>query len=149
MPELWTLGIMGAFADKLTFDRRSVLHILVGVYLFPLYLVCFSLSVPPADLPLCGLLLVLAVVGYILARRESRRWRIFWIAALIFASVSGVLEIVAGRHIAQQRQEHSMMPNNSLQATAAGHRVFGGVGDSLLSGFVRVQFLRLCLSSGR
>jgi len=35
--------------------------------------------------------------------------------------------------------------NNSLQATAADHRVFHGEGDSLLPGFVGVQFLRLCL----
>jgi hypothetical protein len=35
----------------------------------------------------------------------------------------------------------------SLQATAAGHSVYDGVGNALLPGFVGVQFLRLCLSS--
>ena len=91
---------MSAFTHKFAFDRRSLLRVLLGVYLFPLFFVCFSLSVPPADLPLCGLLFVLAVVGFVLARREGRAWRILWFVALIAALVLGVLEIVAGRRIA-------------------------------------------------
>ena len=89
-----------------TFSRRSLSRILFGVYLFPLLLVLCSLSVPPADLPLCGLMLVLAVVGLILARHESRIWRILWIGALIGSILFGVLEIVAGKRIVHQ-QLHS------------------------------------------
>jgi len=106
-------------AVKLTIDRRSMLRILGGVYFFPFFLVCFSLSVPPADLPLCGLLFILAVVGYFLARRESRAWRVFWIAALAFALVSGVLEIVAGMRIARQRSKHALAPNKRIAANRA------------------------------
>jgi len=102
---------MIAFTQKLALDRRSLLRVLLGVYLFPLSLVCFSLSVPPADLPLYGLLFVLAVVGVFLARRESRAWRFIWTGALIAAVVFGVLEVVAGRRLARQRSEHALMPN--------------------------------------
>jgi hypothetical protein len=110
---------MSAFTHWLALNRRSLLRVLLGIYLFPLSLVCLSLSVPPADLPLCGLLFVLAVVGFALARRESRAWRFIWIGALIVALVFGVLEVVAGRRIAHQRSEHGLMPNQTLQATAA------------------------------
>jgi hypothetical protein len=88
--------------QKLTLNRRSVLLVLASVYIFPLLLVFFSLSVPPADLPLCGLLFVLAGVGLIIARRETRVWRIFWITALILSVILGILEIVAGERIKHQ-----------------------------------------------
>ena len=57
---------MSAFKHKLAFNRRSLLRMLLGVYLFLLSVVCFSLSVPPADLPLCGLMFALAVAGVFL-----------------------------------------------------------------------------------
>jgi 4-amino-4-deoxy-L-arabinose transferase-like glycosyltransferase len=91
---------------KITINKRSLLRILIGVYLFPLFLVCFSLSVPPGDLPLCGLMFVLAGFGFMLARRESRTWRLVWLIALMLSLLCGALEMVAGRRIAHQRLEH-------------------------------------------
>jgi hypothetical protein len=108
---------MSAFTKMLTFHRRAILRVFVGVYIFPFSLVCFSLSVPPADLPLCLFLFLLAAAGFILARRESRAWRIFWIVALLFALVSGVLEVIAGSRIAHQRSAHAAMRNDLLLAT--------------------------------
>ena len=83
-------------------NRRSLSRILFGVYLLPLFLVCFSLSVPPADLPLCGLMFALAVGGLILVRRDTRFWRVVWTTALIASVLFGVLELVAGKRIAHQ-----------------------------------------------
>jgi len=108
---------MSAFTNKLTLDRRSILRILLGIYLFPFSLVCFSLSVPPADLPLCGLLFLLAVAGFIVARREGRAWQILWIAALLFALLSGVLQVVARNRIAHQLSAHAAVRNNFVKAT--------------------------------
>jgi hypothetical protein len=123
--QLSTLGIYRAFMQKLTINKKSVMRVLVGVYLFPLYLVICSLSVPPADLPLCGLMFGLAVFGLVLARRESRVWRIVWTSALIVSILCGVLEIIAGQHIARQRAKHDSsmrltMPNKSPEPTAVG-----------------------------
>jgi hypothetical protein len=84
---------------KLTINRRSWLRVLAGVYLFPLYLVCFSLSVPPADLPLCGLMFGIAILGWILSRRETRTWRVIWMSALIVSVVLGALQIIAGQRL--------------------------------------------------
>jgi energy-coupling factor transporter transmembrane protein EcfT len=114
---------MSAFTDWLALNRRSLLRVLLGVYLLPLSLVCLSLSVPPADLPLCGLLFVLAVIGFALARREGRAWRFIWIGALILAFVFGVSEVIAGRRIEHKRSEHGLIPNKTLQATDAAFSV--------------------------
>jgi hypothetical protein len=92
--------------QKVTINKLSLLRILVGVYLFPLYLVVFSLSVPPADLPLCGLMFVLAGAGFLLARHESRAWRLVWVLALVASVLCGVLQVVAGHRIARQRSHH-------------------------------------------
>ena len=100
------VGCVAASMQKFNLNKRSVLRVLVGVYLLPLWLVFFSLSVPPTDLPLCGLMFGLAVLGLVLAWRESRAWRIFWISALILSVVLGVLEVMAGKRIAHQRLEH-------------------------------------------
>jgi hypothetical protein len=91
---------------KIAINKQSLLRILIGVYLFPLSLVCFSLSVPPGDLPLCGLMFVLAGFGFTLARRESRAWRLVWLSALILSVLCGALEVVAGQRIAHQRSHH-------------------------------------------
>src|SRR3954462_3140074 len=115
---------MSASVRKPTLDKRSFLRILVGVYLFPLFLICFSLSVPPADLPLCGLLFVLAVIGIILARRERRAWRLFWTGALIVALLLAVLEVIAGWRIARHRSDHAMMPNMRIGCTATFKRTW-------------------------
>jgi hypothetical protein len=118
------LGIYRAFMQKLTINKKSVLRVLMGVYLLPLFLVIGSLSVPPADLPLCGLMFGLAVFGLVLARRESRAWRVIWTSALVVSILCGVLEIVAGQRIAQQRSKHDSsrltMPNKSPEPTAVG-----------------------------
>lgn len=89
-----------------TINRRSVLRVLLGVYLFPLYLVVFSLSVPPHDLTLCGLLSVLAGIGFVVARRESRAWRLIWLGALLTSVLFGILEMVAGQRTERQRSLH-------------------------------------------
>ena len=107
---------------KLNINKRSLLRVLLGVYLFPLYLVVFSLSVPPADLPLCGLMFVLSVFGLVLARRDIRAWRVVWTSALITSIIFAVLEIIAGRNIAHQRSKHDpsmrlMMPEKSPEPT--------------------------------
>jgi len=102
---------------KIAINKLPLLRILVGVYLFPLFLVCFSLSVPPGDLPLCGLMFVLAVFGFMLARRESRAWRLVWLSALIVSLLCGALEVVAGQRVAHQRLHHQTA-NESLQQTA-------------------------------
>jgi hypothetical protein len=101
---------------KIAINKLSLLRILLGVYLFPLVLVCFSLSVPPGDLPLCGLMLVLAVFGFTLARRESRAWRLVWLSALIVSLLCGALEVLAGQRVAQQRLHHQTA-NKSWQPT--------------------------------
>jgi hypothetical protein len=119
--ELGSLGICRAIMQNLTINKRSLLRVLLGVYLFPLALVIFSLSVPPADLPLCGLMFALAAFGLFLARRESRTWRVVWTSALVVSILCGVLEIVAGQRIAQQRSKHDSsrltMPNQSPEPT--------------------------------
>ncbi|MGD0413063.1 MAG: hypothetical protein ABSC18_15335 [Verrucomicrobiota bacterium] len=113
---------------KLNINKRSLLRVLLGVYLFPLYLVVFSLSVPPADLPLCGLMFVLSVLGLVLARRDIRAWRVVWTGALITSIIFAVLEIIAGQNIAHQRSKHDssmrlMMPEKSPVATPVAQRL--------------------------
>jgi 4-amino-4-deoxy-L-arabinose transferase-like glycosyltransferase len=108
--------------NKITINKRSVLRVLLGVYLFPLYLVVFSLSVPPNDLPICGLMFALAGVGYMLARRESRAWRLIWVIALAISVLCGVLEVVAGQRIARRRSHHESNlanPRSALDARTA------------------------------
>jgi len=86
-----------------TFSKRSLSRNLFGVYLFPLLLVVTSLSIPPADLPLCGLMFGLAVVGVFISRHDSRIWRIIWVGALTASILFGVLQVVAGYRIAHRR----------------------------------------------
>ena len=74
-----------------------------GVYLFPLWLVVFSLGVPPSDFPLCVLMFILALLGLALARHESRAWRAIWTAGLVIAIVCGAFEVVAAKRIAARR----------------------------------------------
>ena len=100
------LGICHVIMQKLPINKRSLLRVFLGIYLFLLSLVCFSLSVPPADLPLCGLMSVLAAFGLFLARRENRAWRVVWTSALIASIIFGALQIIAGRSIAHQRSKH-------------------------------------------
>jgi hypothetical protein len=109
--------------QKLTNNKRSLLRVLLSVYFVLLYLVIFSLSVPPADLPLCGLMFALAALGFFLARQESQVWRVVWIITLIVSILCGALEIIAGQHIARQRSKHDSsmrlaMPNHFTAAIA-------------------------------
>src|ERR1035437_10858666 len=92
--------------QKLSINKRSWLRVLLGFYAFPLLLVYSSLSVPPADLPLCGLMFLLSALGFVLARRESRTWRVIWASAVIVSLLCGALEVAAGNRIAQQRSGH-------------------------------------------
>jgi hypothetical protein len=92
---------------------------MLGVYLFPLCLVVSSLSVPPNDLPLCGLMFALGGLGFVLARRESRAWRLIWVAALALSVVCGVMEVVAGQRIARQRSHHESNLANPRSALDA------------------------------
>jgi len=84
------------------------MRILLGVYAFPLLLVIFSLSVPPGDLPLCGLMLILAVAGLALGWGQSRTWRLIWMSALILSMLCGALEIVAGHRIGRQSSQKNL-----------------------------------------
>jgi hypothetical protein len=101
--------------QKIAINKQSLLRVLLGVYMFPLFLVVFSLSVPPGDLPLCGLMFVLAGFGFILARRESRAWRLIWLSALILSLLCGALELVAGQRIARQRSHHEASSANQVR----------------------------------
>jgi hypothetical protein len=105
--------------QKVTLSKPSLLRILLGVYVFPLLLVVFSLGVPPGDLPLCGLMLILAVLGLMLAWRERRPWRVIWMAALILSVLCGGLEIVAGQRIARQRSRKKSSAANPTGAVVA------------------------------
>jgi len=49
---------------------------------------------------------ILAGIGFMLARRQSRAWRLIWLSALIVSVLCGVLEVVAGHRIARQRARH-------------------------------------------
>jgi hypothetical protein len=109
--------------QKLTNNKRSLLRVLLSVYFVLLYLVIFPLSVPPADLPLCGLMFTLAAFGFFLARQESQVRRVVWTIALSVSILCGVLEIIAGQHIARQRSKHDSsmrfaMPNHFTGAIA-------------------------------
>jgi hypothetical protein len=105
--------------NKLAINKRSLLRVLLGVYLFPLYLVVFSLSVPPRDLPLCGLMFALSGFGFVLARRETRAWRLIWLSAFVISVLCGVLEVVAGQRIARQRSHHQSNLANPPRAVDA------------------------------
>ena len=131
--------------QEFTINKKSLLRVLLGVYLFPLYLVCFSLGVPPSDLPLCGVMLALAAFGLVLARRESRAWRVIWASALVVSLLCGVLEVIAGQRIAHQRSEHDSsmiltIPNRPPEPTAvlAGHS-FGAKADGAFRSAVAVH----------
>lgn len=105
--------------QKATLSKPSLMRMLLGVYVFPLLLVVFSLSVPPGDLPLCGLMLILAVVGLFLARRESRAWRLIWMSALAVSVLCAGLEIVAGQRIAHQRSQQKPSAANPASSVDA------------------------------
>jgi len=91
-----------------TINRRSWLRILFGVYLFPLFLFSFSLSVPPGDLPICAMMFVIAVLGLILARREHHTWLRIWALALIVSLLCTASEIIAGRRIALECSRNAL-----------------------------------------
>jgi len=84
--------------------KTRVLRILVAVFLFALLLVTFSLDVPPGDIPIFILMLVIAGTGLALTVRGSRKWRALWIVAAVITLVGGSLEIIAGKKIAGSRR---------------------------------------------
>jgi hypothetical protein len=82
-------------SQRIAFFKRSLSPVLFGVYLFPLYLVWFSATEPPADLLLCGLMFALVGIGLVLSRHDSLIWRLLWTGAMILAAVLGALRVVA------------------------------------------------------
>ncbi len=82
---------------------QFLLPVLLACYLVPCLLVVGSLSVPPADLPICGLMFVVAVAGLVLAWRYTRVWRLIWVGALAASLLLGTLEIVAGSRLSHRR----------------------------------------------
>jgi hypothetical protein len=98
---------------------RFLLWVVFACYLVPLLLVLGSLSVPPADLPLCILMFFVAAVGLVLAWRATRIWRLIWLGALAASVLLGALEIIAGRRLAHRHAAgaSSAPPNLALQAT--------------------------------
>jgi len=121
--------------NKITINNRSVLRVLLGVYLLPIYLVVFSLSVPPNDLPICGLMFALAGVGYMLARRESRAWRLIWGSALAISVLCGVLEVVAGQRVARQRLQHQTANEPYRADRRQSFSLQGPIGEARLGDF--------------
>jgi hypothetical protein len=85
--------------------RKPILRILSGIFLLPLALVCFSLSVPPADLPLLGIMILIGSKGLALSLRHNPKWRWFWSIALAMSVFGAALEIVASKRIASQRSQ--------------------------------------------
>jgi hypothetical protein len=83
-----------------------LLRIRVGIFAFLLVFKAFSLDVPPGSLALWVAMFGIAGLGEILSLRESRKWRVLWMAALAIALVGGALELVAGKRIAEQRSRH-------------------------------------------
>jgi hypothetical protein len=106
------------FMQKLIINRRFFLRMLLVVYLFLFFLVSFSLSVPPSDLPLCGLMFAVAALGLVLGYRENRAWRMIWTIALIVSVLLGALEIVAGKSIARQRSKSASSSTTYFSSAA-------------------------------
>jgi len=86
--------------------KSAILKILLIVYLFTFLVVCFSLSVPPTEMPLFVLMLCFAVIGIAISFRESRHWRIIWIIALVISILGGTLDVVAGKRIAREKSKN-------------------------------------------
>ena len=84
-------------------NKQTALRILAGVYLLPMLLTGFSLSVPPADFPLFVFMLAIAAFGLCLTSPESPKWRVAWTVALVIALLGGAFELLAGKRLAQQR----------------------------------------------
>jgi len=98
--------------------KRFIIKLLLVIYVF-LFLLAgpISLSVPPADLPVFGLMLGIAVAGLILCRREGRRWKVVWTTGLVISVLGGALEIAEGKRIATLRLEkHTSLNHKILQS---------------------------------
>jgi hypothetical protein len=122
---------------SLEIKKQSRLLILLFIYLFVCSLIFLSLSVPPADFPICVMMFVVAVVGLVIAWRESRVWLLIWIGALAASIMFGALELLSGRIIAHQRSIHhtSKAASRSLSMfrfigpTTTMQQVFAAVGQ--------------------
>jgi hypothetical protein len=77
----------------------------VVLYMILLPYVCFSLSVPPANLPFFIGLIFLSACALITSKKETRGWKIICILAPSFAILGGAFEIVSGR-IIKARLDH-------------------------------------------
>ncbi len=79
----------------------------VILYFILLPYVCFSLSMPPADLPFFSALFVLATCALLASKQQTRRWKIICIEGLAFAVLGIGKEIIAGRQIKALREHES------------------------------------------
>jgi hypothetical protein len=86
-------------------NQHRTLRVLLVMYLISLSIAGTSLSVPPADLPICEWMFILSSFGLYLARRETRAWRVIWTSALIASVLCGALEVIAGQLIAHHRSK--------------------------------------------
>ncbi len=77
----------------------------VVFYIVLLTYACFSLNVPPADLPAFVGLVVLATCALIASKGETRRWRTICAIFLAVAVLGTALEILSG-HAIKTRLEH-------------------------------------------
>ncbi len=79
--------------------RRHFFKWSVVLYIILLPYVCFSLSVPPADLPFFVALIVLATCALLASKQEARRWRIICIVGLVVSVLGGASEVIVGHRI--------------------------------------------------
>lgn len=98
--------------------KRQIIRVLLAVYSMLFLFTVFSLSVPPHDLILFVAFFLIAVVGFLMARAEGRSWKLIWIVALTIAILGGLLEILAGKRLAEHRAEIGV---KTLELAVKGH----------------------------
>jgi len=88
------------------FKWSMVFYVVLLVY------ACFSLSVPPADLPAFIGLVVLAVCALMASKGETRRSRTICAIFLAVAVLGAILEILSGHAIKArlERDRHAQTP---------------------------------------
>jgi len=82
--------------------KRGLNKFFAIAYVATVIFACLSLSVPPNDLILFGILLFTAVLGAIL-NWKNRKLRLAWSLAIVISLVGGIAEISAGRRLRQHR----------------------------------------------
>ncbi|MDB6055115.1 MAG: hypothetical protein JWN25_2638 [Verrucomicrobiales bacterium] len=82
--------------------KQSLSRILLLVFCALFVLTVGSLGVPPDDLPLFGLLILIAAIGLMTAWNPSKKWRYIWVAALTISIFGSFLDLFAGKRMAGQ-----------------------------------------------